>query len=250
MTRDSLIKYGLFLVLVVVGVGLDQWTKWYASERLAGQRGGRQHAYEHPMILAVPPERAGATVEAFLTEELAWNRPEEIDRIISGYVYDAGDLRKLGPKDQLEAGQQVRVVSRKVVVVPGYFDFEYARNPGAAFSFMADADDSVRGPFFLIVGVLAIVIILLILRGVEPGQRLMVWGLGLIAGGALGNFIDRLRFDYVIDFILWKYTDEYRWPVFNIADSLICIGVGLMIVVIIRDSIHERRALRAEVETV
>jgi signal peptidase II len=57
----------------------------------------------------------------------------------------------------------------------------------------------------------------------------------------MGNFIDRIRFNYVIDFILWKYTDAHRWPTFNVADALICVGVAFMLIEILRDTMRERR---------
>jgi signal peptidase II len=55
-----------------------------------------------------------------------------------------------------------------------------------------------------------------------------MFALSLIVGGALGNFVDRLRFGWVIDFISWHYQDKYVWPTFNLADSYITVGVVLM----------------------
>src|SRR5690606_4963149 len=126
---------------------------------------------------------------------------------------------------------------REVVVIDGYFDFQYTRNPGAAFGTLADSDESFRKPFFILISIAAVVMILVLLRGVLFSQQILLWGLGLIAAGAIGNFIDRIRFGYVIDFIVWKYTDAHRWPTFNVADALLCVGVGLMVIEIIRDTI-------------
>ena len=120
------------------------------------------------------------------------------------------------------------------------------RNPGAAFSFLADQDPKWKRPFFILMTLLALGTILFILKGAEREQKLMPWGLGFIAAGAIGNFIDRLRFDYVIDFIFWKYTDEYPWPIFNIADSWIWVGVGLMMIEIGMETRRERLAKKAE----
>jgi lipoprotein signal peptidase len=247
MKRQTLVKYGIFFFLLIAGVVADQWTKHIASENLAAQYPG---VYDHSIYRTVPDRYKGETLETYLNDELEWNRPEEVERIARRWTLDAETSRRLGPKSELEAGQRIKILHREITVVEGYFDFEYARNRGAAFSFLADADEDFRIPFFMVVGVLAIVVILWILHGVHPSQKLMIWGLGLIAGGAIGNFIDRIRFEYVVDFILWKYTDEYRWPVFNIADTLIVVGVALMIIVIIRDGIREARAERSELEVV
>jgi signal peptidase II len=158
----------------------------------------------------------------------------------------AEDDRRIRGDEVVKAGDVIRVTYRDVTIIDGYWDFQYARNPGAAFSFLADADPSVRRPFFIAISVLALLAILYILSGVQLHQQLLIWGLSLIASGAVGNnLIDRVRFGYVVDFILWKYTDAYRWPVFNIADVLICVGVGLMVIDMIRDTLRQRAQYRA-----
>ena len=230
-------KYLLFFVILVVGVVADQWTKQIASDRLATQRPGY---VDHRMVLTVPPGDAGQTVEAFLRDELSWNTPEEVDEVASRFAFTAeGD--RLQPSTTLEAGDTVELINRHVVIWDGYWDFQYTENPGAAFGLLADQDSEWRVPFFVLVSIFAIIMILYILRGVTFEQKLVIWGLSLIASGAVGNFIDRIRFGYVIDFIVWKYTNEYRWPTFNIADALIVVGVSLMAVELIRDMLRERR---------
>lgn len=229
-------KYVLFAVVVLVGIGLDQWTKQVASDRLATTRPG----IEHLIVLDVPESADGKSVEAYLGDEFERNSAEEIERIAGRYVRTA-EGRYLRGDSELKAGQEIEVTNRSVVIIPGYWDFQYAENPGAAFGILAGQDSSWRLPFLIVVTLLALGMILYILRGTPPGHWLVVWGMSLIASGAVGNFIDRVRFGYVIDFIVWKYTDEYRWPTFNIADALIVVGVSLMVVELIRDSVRPRQ---------
>jgi signal peptidase II len=113
-------------------------------------------------------------------------------------------------------------------LLPG-LAFTYVRNTGAAFSLLADASASWRRPFFYCVTVVACGAALWMLRGVERRDRLSRLGLGLIVGGALGNFMDRVRFGEVVDFIEVGVRGVYTWPVFNVADSAVCVGVGLLI---------------------
>ena len=233
MKPESIKKYAIFVLAVAVLVAIDLWTKRYAEQRLASQ--GLSH-----VILEVGPEHDGSTVEDFLADEFRWNSEEEIDEIATHFTR-TGDGELLSPGSQLSEGTSVEVRQREVVIIEGFWDFQYTRNPGAAFGLFADADESFRKPFFIIVSLLAVAIILGLLRGVPFRQQFLFWGLTLIAAGALGNFIDRVQFGYVIDFIVWKYTDEYRWPTFNVADALICVGVALMAVEMIRETLRERR---------
>lgn len=242
MNRSTLIKFVQFALILVIGVAADQWTKWYAEERLAITRPGQ---FAHEIVLRVPAALDGKTARDVLNQEFTWSTPEELDRIGKTYLR-AEDDRRIRGDEVVKAGDAIRVTYRDVTIIDGYWDFQYARNPGAAFSFLADADPAVRRPFFIAMSVLALLAILYILMGVQLNQQLLIWGLSLIASGAVGNnLIDRVRFGYVIDFILWKYTDAYRWPVFNIADVLICVGVGLMVIDMIRDTLRQRALDRA-----
>lgn len=236
MNKRTLLKYGLVLLIVVVGVFLDQWTKQIAEDRLATQRPGH---FSHNIVLEVPEAFEGQPLHAYLAEEFERNTPEEISYISRGVTDDAGIM--VFPDQKLEAGQALEVRHREVVVVPDYWDFQYTRNRGAAFSFLADSDSPFRTPFFVIVSLIAVFIIGWILREVALSQQALIWGLSFVASGALGNLIDRVRLGYVVDFVVWKVTDAYRWPTFNVADALICVGVGLMVVEMIRDGIRVHR---------
>ncbi len=114
-------------------------------------------------------------------------------------------------------------------VVEGYFNFTYVRNAGAAFGMLSGQSPKFLRVFFLSVTALAVVIVTFYYARIPWSQRLTLWGLGLILGGALGNGIDRYLIGEVIDFID-VYVEEYHWPAFNIADSAICVGVGLLLI--------------------
>ena len=115
-------------------------------------------------------------------------------------------------------------------IFPGWFNFTYVRNKGAAFGFLHSAPEAFREPFFLAIPVIAIFILGFLYRRAKEDDWLSLWGLSLIVSGAIGNLIDRARLGYVVDFI-----DVYReplghWPAFNIADSAIVIGVFLLFI--------------------
>lgn len=112
------------------------------------------------------------------------------------------------------------------VILP-VFNITLQHNTGAAFSFLHDAGGWQRWLFSAIALVVGLVIIVWMAR-LKRGQSLLMASLTLVLGGALGNVIDRLRFGYVVDFISVHYGDHY-FPAFNIADSAITIGAGLML---------------------
>ena len=112
----------------------------------------------------------------------------------------------------------------KVVVIPGYFNLTYVTNRGAAFSMLAEVDSPWRHYFFITVSCLALILLTVFWFRVRKQSPAQGWGLALIAGGALGNLVD--SFGAVIDFIDIHWHGHH-WPAFNIADSAICVGVGM-----------------------
>lgn len=115
-----------------------------------------------------------------------------------------------------------------VPVIPGIFDLTLVRNPGGVFGLMRDLSEGVRSAIFTFVPAAVIVAIAVYAWRLPPSQRLTRAALALVLGGATGNLIDRIRLGHVIDF-LDVYWRDHHWPAFNIADSAICIGVGLML---------------------
>lgn len=120
-------------------------------------------------------------------------------------------------------------LSESVSVIPDFFDITYVRNYGAAFGILSNSQPTFREIFFLSMPPIALIIILLILRGVPNNDRWQIFGLSLVFGGAIGNYIDRVRFRYVIDFLDFHYKSQFSWPAFNVADSAIVCGVGILL---------------------
>ena len=110
--------------------------------------------------------------------------------------------------------------------VTGFFNLVLVFNKGAAFSFLAGAPGWQTPLFMALAVVAAVVISVLLLR--NPGKRLFCAGLGLILGGALGNLWDRVVWGHVVDFLDF-YAAGWHWPAFNVADSAITVGAGLLI---------------------
>jgi signal peptidase II len=117
----------------------------------------------------------------------------------------------------------------RYIVHEDFWSFFYAENPGAAWSLLRDAPDWFRTPFFLSVSVAAMIFIVFYFRKTTPDQKWLRMALALVFGGAIGNFCDRVRLGYVIDFIDWHWFEKATWPTFNIADSAITVGVVIMV---------------------
>jgi signal peptidase II len=114
-------------------------------------------------------------------------------------------------------------------IVANFFDLTYIRNQGAAFGFLAESHPMFRDMFFLSMPPIALLIILAIMRGVAEADRWTIVSLSLVFGGAIGNYIDRIRFGWVVDFLDFHIAESYHWPAFNIADMAIVCGVGILL---------------------
>ncbi|PLX88613.1 MAG: signal peptidase II [Desulfuromonas sp.] len=126
-----------------------------------------------------------------------------------------------------------------VPVLDNFFHITYIRNRGAAFGILSD--NALRLPFFIIVSIAAIIGMIWYLRQLRADQHLSQLALGMILSGAVGNLIDRVRLGEVIDFIdVHWYT--HHWPAFNVADSAICVGVGLLLLESWRDERHRHQS--------
>ena len=115
-----------------------------------------------------------------------------------------------------------------VPVLPGFFSIVHAANRGGAFSLFADAHEAIRLPFFFAAAVVAVSFLIYFVRQIPSDQRLLLFALASVLGGALGNLIDRALFGQVTDFLL-VYYHGWTWPAFNVADSFISIGVTILV---------------------
>jgi signal peptidase II len=116
-----------------------------------------------------------------------------------------------------------------VPIIPYLFNLTHVRNPGGAFNLLARSHDAFRVPFFLIMTGVAVVALLYFLREIQSHQRLLLFAVAGVLGGAIGNFIDRVLIGEVTDFLDF-YVGSYHWPSFNVADSFISIGVVVLLV--------------------
>lgn len=120
-------------------------------------------------------------------------------------------------------------------VIKGFFNIHYIRNPGGAFGLFSAGPEWLRFALFILFPIVCVFVIFLVLR--ESKSKWETLALGWILGGAFGNYIDRLKLGSVIDFIDWYVSvggGEWHWPTFNMADSFIVLGVGILITLQLR----------------
>lgn len=123
------------------------------------------------------------------------------------------------------AVQMLMYLGESIPVLPPVFYLTYIMNPGAAFGILPN-----QKVLFITTGILLITGVLVGYRKLPPEKKLLRFSLGLVLGGALGNLLDRLRFGRVVDFL-----DFRVWPVFNLADTAIFIGVCLLAWELLKD---------------
>ena len=115
--------------------------------------------------------------------------------------------------------QSLMQVGMSIPMIPDAFHITYILNPGAAFGILKNYQ------FVFVLAAIALIIAVgFIYPKIQPKIPLMIGGIGLLVGGAIGNLIDRIRIGLVID-----YLDFRIWPVFNIADIGICVGVACIV---------------------
>jgi signal peptidase II len=114
----------------------------------------------------------------------------------------------------------------ELLKVTSFFDLVHYHNVGAAFGFLANAGGWQK-LFFTVITPAAVIVITYLIKK-HHHEKLFSLGLALVLGGAIGNLYDRLTLGYVVDFLNFHINDLY-WPAFNVADSAICIGVGLLL---------------------
>jgi signal peptidase II len=130
------------------------------------------------------------------------------------------------------AVQQRLGLYQKVEVIHGFFNLVHVRNTGGAFGIFGGERGGFGSTFFVVVSVIAIGSILFLLVRLKEDEKTLPLSLSLILSGAIGNLLDRLWYGEVVDFLDF-YISSYHWPAFNIADSAICVGIGLMAIALL-----------------
>ena len=130
-------------------------------------------------------------------------------------------------------------VGQSISVIPGLLSWYYLENPGAAFGLFRNMPESFRGYFFPIISIVAILVVLYYLSQSDDEKIFFPVSLAFVIAGAMGNLTDRIRFDKVVDFVLFEATfmgdgvvdtmnrwfNTHSWPSFNVADTLIVVGI-------------------------
>lgn len=139
------------------------------------------------------------------------------DQVTKAWVVDAIALREIRP------------------VIPGFFDLTHLLNTGGVWGLGRALPSGGRILVFLAVpSIITAVAIWYSLNVLGPRDRWRQAAVAMIVGGAIGNLIDRVRLQHVIDFLLF-HVGRYYWPAFNVADIAICVGVGVLFVAVLRE---------------
>ena len=118
-------------------------------------------------------------------------------------------------------------------VIPGFFDIVRSQNRGVAFGIFNDSTSEWRTRLLVLASMAAVVLVTVMLWNARRLERWSIWGFALILGGAAGNVFDRIVSGRVTDFLL-LYVGDYQWPTFNLADSAIVVGSGLLLIDLLR----------------
>jgi len=138
--------------------------------------------------------------------------------------------------DQITKEMVLRSLPLKshLTVINGFFNLVHIHNRGAVFGLLSSWSlDFVRIFFIITTGIVLAVVGYLWWR-LPENQGLAALGYSLIMAGAVGNLVDRVRFGEVVDFLDFHWK-SYHWPAFNVADSLLCLGAGVLVWVILRE---------------
>ncbi|MGH7865110.1 MAG: signal peptidase II [Candidatus Binataceae bacterium] len=141
--------------------------------------------------------------------------------IVTAPIIVLDQATKLLVGAQMELGESIPIITN-------YLDLTYTQNPGAAFSMFANLSSQYRLAFLIALSTGAIVVLLWLLVQNER-VSLTSFALALVLAGASGNLIDRARLGRVIDFVRVHYREDWSYPIFNVADSAISVGVALII---------------------
>ncbi|WP_020588127.1 signal peptidase II [Desulfobacter curvatus] len=125
-----------------------------------------------------------------------------------------------------------------ITVIDHFFNITHVLNPGGAFGFFAEQSPGIRKFIFLFLSSGVALFVLWLYKKTAQSHIFLSYGLALIFGGAIGNLIDRFRFGKVVDFLEF-YVGAFHWPAFNVADSAITIGMGILIYHVVFNKLPE-----------
>ncbi len=141
--------------------------------------------------------------------------------LVSGFVVAADQATKYLIKSRMFLHEQV-------VVIQNLFNITYVMNPGGAFGFFAAGSPMVRKFIFLVLSSMVALFVIWFYHRCAREHHFLSFGLALIFGGAVGNLIDRFSYGMVVDFLDF-HIGSAHWPAFNVADSAITVGMGILI---------------------
>ncbi|MBU8910432.1 MAG: signal peptidase II [Desulfobacterales bacterium] len=151
--------------------------------------------------------------------------------LVSGFVVFADQITKYMIKINL-------ALYDNIIVIEKFFNITHILNPGGAFGFFASQSPEIRKFIFLFMSSVIALFVLWFYKKCAADFVFLSYGLALIFGGAVGNLIDRFRYGKVVDFLDF-YVGSVHWPAFNIADSAISIGMGILIYHIIFNKVPD-----------
>ncbi|MCP4499930.1 MAG: signal peptidase II [Deltaproteobacteria bacterium] len=244
-----------FLVFIALGVGFDQCTKVWAQKTLAVfadearyvrddidlDDGSELSLSEKPasrIRVSVNPESDTAGICNKTRIPLARDAEAGGYVIKDGVITLQGDCKVTNPTVDdvtLIAIYKVKGFRHQntVVIIPKAFNFKYAENRAAAFSLTSSLPLAIRRPLLVAVAAFAMLLLIGWYFTLKKPDGILMTAFLCIVSGAVGNFLDRLRLGYVIDFIDWRasFINEKwpPWPTFNIADMFIVAGATLVI---------------------
>jgi signal peptidase II len=143
------------------------------------------------------------------------------------YLLMAGGVFLVDQMTKAWAARSLRFGGDKTVI-ENFLNFSYAQNTGVAFSMFDNGGDGGRWGLSVVAGVAAVLVLFYFWRIPRTNDRLL-GALALLLAGIVGNLTDRLRLGFVIDFIDVQFG-SWHYPTFNVADTAICIGAGLLII--------------------
>jgi signal peptidase II len=137
---------------------------------------------------------------------------------------------------------------RHIQIIPGFFSLTHTENTGAAFSLFADSTGPWKAGLLITFSGIALIVVSILLWKNHHANVSTGVGLSLIMGGAMGNLWDRVMRGRVVDFLLF-YVKRYEWPVFNLADSAIVVGAGLLVLEILFHKASGQEEMAAKPES-